>query len=266
MFTAMEGDRARSSLADSRFGDLRWVPETGSTNADLLAEARSGAPEGRVLVADHQAAGRGRLDRSWEAPPGSSLLCSVLVRPTLAPDQTHLLTLALGVAATDAVREVAQVGAALKWPNDLVVRTDAGERKLGGILAESVLAGGRVDAVVLGLGLNVAWGGTIPEHLAAIAVALDDLLPSPPDREDLLVGILRAFEQRYVDLDDPTGRARLLEDYLDRCVTLGRQVRVELADGSVEGRAASVLPSGHLVVDVGGQHVEVAVGDVVHLR
>lgn len=272
----MEGDRARSALAGTRFADVRWVSETGSTNADLLAEARAGAPEGLVLVADHQQAGRGRLDRTWEAPPGASLLCSLLVRPDLAPQDTHLLALALAVATADAVRTVASVGAGLKWPNDLVVATPDGERKLAGILAESVLEGDRVAAVVLGLGLNVAWGGRRPDDLADIAVALDDLHRPVPDREDLLVAVVSAFDRSYTTLVAPppggTGfggleaRAALVEDYLDHCVTLGRQVRVTLADGLVEGRAAAILPSGHLVVDVGDQHVEVAAGDVVHLR
>ena len=132
------GDRARAALAGSRFADVRWVAETGSTNADLLALARDGAPEGIVLVADHQTAGRGRLGRTWEAPPGASLLVSVLLRPPAAV--ADAVTMAAGVAMADAVDEVAGVHARLKWPNDLVVAVDgptADDRKLAGILAEA---------------------------------------------------------------------------------------------------------------------------------
>src|SRR5690606_30507385 len=100
MFTGMTGDRARSALADSRFGTVEWVDETGSTNADLLEAARAGAPE-QVLVADPQTAGRGRLGRSWHSPPGTSLTFSVLVRPDLPVADGHLLTSALAVSAID---------------------------------------------------------------------------------------------------------------------------------------------------------------------
>jgi BirA family transcriptional regulator, biotin operon repressor / biotin---[acetyl-CoA-carboxylase] ligase len=272
MFTAMSGTRARSSLRDTRFADVRWVSETGSTNADLLAAARAGESEGVVLVADHQTAGRGRLGRTWVAPPRSSLLFSVLLRPGLDVDDLHLVTTALGVAATDALREDVGVAVGMKWPNDLVASTPDGDRKLAGILAESVVEGGRVSAVVVGMGCNVAWGSpgaevSVPDEVAALAVALDQL-GHHVDREDLLVAILGQMDRRYGALDTPEGRTQLHVDHLDRCVTLGRRVRVELAHGAVEGRAADLLPSWHLVVDPGGgaAPVEVSMGDVVHLR
>ena len=138
----MTGDRARSALADTRFGDLRWVAETGSTNLDLLDEARSGAPEGLVLVADHQTDGRGRLGRTWAAPAGSSLLVSILLRPDLGPDHVFAATMAVGVSAVEACAEVAGLAPALKWPNDLIVVApdDASSvRTLGGMLTESVV-------------------------------------------------------------------------------------------------------------------------------
>ena len=124
------------------------VVETGSTNADALAAARAGAPEGLVIMADHQTAGRGRLGRSWEDEPGDSLIVSVLLRPPLAPTQLHRLTQAVALAAKDACSSVGGFRPDLKWPNDLVV----GERKLAGILAESIVEDGRVGAVVVGMG------------------------------------------------------------------------------------------------------------------
>src|SRR5687768_17788881 len=110
--------------ANHRFGDVRRVDEIDSTNTALLAEAKAGAPEGVVLVADHQTAGRGRLGRTWEAPPGASLLVSVLLRPDVS--SVELVTMAAGLAMAEAVEQVAGVDARLKWPNDLVV----GDRKL----------------------------------------------------------------------------------------------------------------------------------------
>src|SRR3954454_24942409 len=121
MVTGMRGDDARSQLVGTRFADLRWVDETGSTNRHLLDLAPAGAPDGTVLVADHQTAGRGRLDRTWQAPPGASLLVSVLFRLGLQPTASHLPTTAVGVSAVEACRLIADVDVGLKWPNDLVV-------------------------------------------------------------------------------------------------------------------------------------------------
>src|SRR3954452_9552408 len=121
MVTGMQGSRARSALEGSRFADLRWVAETESTNDDLLRLARDGAPEGIVLVAEHQRSGRGRLDRTWHAPPGSSLLISILMRPALAPADAHLVSTAVACAAVEACAGSATADARLKWPNDRVV-------------------------------------------------------------------------------------------------------------------------------------------------
>ena len=115
--------------------DVHRFDEIDSTNAYLHRQARLGAPEGTVAVAEHQSAGRGRLDRRWESPPGASLLASALFRPDLDPSELHLCTAAMALAAAEACRQVAGVGPVLKWPNDLLV----GEEKLAGVLAEADL-------------------------------------------------------------------------------------------------------------------------------
>ena len=132
------------------------VPATGSTNDDLLAAAATGAPDRSVLVADHQTAGRGRLGRRWEAPPGVNLLVSILFRTV--PSPASALTQRMGLAAIDACRATAGVDAVLKWPNDLLVD----ERKLAGILAQRAADG----SIVVGLGLNVGWApdGAVSLH------------------------------------------------------------------------------------------------------
>jgi BirA family transcriptional regulator, biotin operon repressor / biotin---[acetyl-CoA-carboxylase] ligase len=233
-----------------RFHDVRWVDETDSTNSRLLDEARAGAPEGVVLVADHQTAGRGRLGRRWEAPPGSSLLVSVLLRPDVLLRQAHLVTMAAGLAASDACEAVTGVRPGLKWPNDLVVD----DAKLAGLLAESVVEGDALRAVVVGMGLNITAAPA--EGATALALHTGD----PVERRPLLDAWLARLDARLDDLDG------VLADYRPRCATLGRDVRVVLPDGELEGRAVDVTDAGHLVLDTATGRVDVAVGDVVHVR
>jgi BirA family biotin operon repressor/biotin-[acetyl-CoA-carboxylase] ligase len=286
MFTGMPGDgarnlgdRAQAALAGSRFADVRWVASTGSTNADALALARDGAPEGVVVVADHQTAGRGRYDRAWVAPPGGSLLVSVVLRPPSPVASTA--TMATAVAMAEAVEEVAGVSPGLKWPNDLVVAGEGGERKLAGILAEAdwpasatISAGWRQPSaheravIVVGVGLNVCW----PEDDEAIrdvadtAVALNWVTPGPVDRVDLLVAFLRRLDRSYGQLVSG-GPQTAMDEWRRRSATLGRQVRVDLGPDDVEGTAVDVTAEGHLVVEaLGGLRRTFAVGDVIHLR
>jgi BirA family transcriptional regulator, biotin operon repressor / biotin---[acetyl-CoA-carboxylase] ligase len=250
---------------------------TGSTNADLLARAADGEPEGLVLAAEQQNAGRGRLGRAWVAPSHKALTFSLLIRPGAVPRARHgWLPLLAGVATVEAISDVAKIDARLKWPNDVLV----GPAKLGGILAEAAGgagaagAGGAGDAVVVGVGLNVS---TEPEELpppgpgALAATSLRIAGSAPPDRNLLLAGILAAFERWYRawcrTAGDPE-RCGLREAYTRLCDTLGRRVRVELPGGQLlSGGAVGIDSGGRLVVRTSrGSEVAVAAGDVVHLR
>ena len=244
-------------------GDIRWFDEIDSTNRALLDEARAGAAEGLVFAADHQTAGRGRLDRTWQAPPGSSLLVSVLLRPRLPPAQAHATTVVVGIAASDAVDEVAGFRPGLKWPNDLV----HDDRKLGGILAEAIVEGGEVAAVVVGMGLNVNWP-ELPAELADTATACNLVVGHEVDRTALLHRFLDRLREHYAALREPGGWRRVVIEERRRSATLGRDVRVDLPGGRVvEGRAVDLTEDGHLVVETGdGDVTRVSVGDVVHAR
>ena len=238
---------------------VTWVAETGSTNADLLAAARRGKRANTVLVADFQHAGRGRRGRSWGAAPGSSLLYSVLVRPRLAVEQAHLVTSALALSAVEACDSLAGVRPGLKWPNDLMVD----DRKLAGVLAESVVAGNRLEAVVVGMGLNVRTGAAPPET-AGSAIALEDVGGSVVDRHELLAAALAGFAPWMDQIEEPAGQAALIDAARQASATLGRHVLVELGDGTVlEGQAEDLGEDGALILE-GGERV--VVGDVVHLR
>lgn len=257
---AVPGLLAKQALAGSRFGDVRWVRETGSTNADLLELARAGAPEGITLVADVQTAGRGRQGRSWLAPEGSSLLLSVLLRPPA--ERTAQVTMALAVAAVEAVEQLAGVQPRLKWPNDLVWPGDGSmaDRKLAGILAEADWDSSASVAVVAGIGLNVRWPRELPDEIADVATALNHISDRSVEPEQLLVALLLRLEHWY-------GSPGVLERWRSLSATLGRDVRVELASETVQGVAVELDGNGHLVLELsGGSRRRFAAGDVVHLR
>jgi BirA family biotin operon repressor/biotin-[acetyl-CoA-carboxylase] ligase len=228
------------------------VTETGSTNADV-AEAAAGEPEGLVIVADHQTAGRGRLGRTWVAPSGSALLMSVLLRP---PDGTSHLAV-----ATVACAAAAAVDASIKWPNDLLA--DDG-RKLAGILAEAV--SGNMTAIVVGLGLNLWTPPDFPEELRTVATSLGQRGADIPSRDEVLGAVLTELELRYRVLCDD-GPAELMAEYRRRCVTVGQRVRIEQLNGTWEGTAVGIDGDGALLVDrERAGTVRVEAGDVVHLR
>ena len=238
---------------------VEWVSETGSTNADLLAAARQGSETNRVLVADYQSAGRGRRDRTWEAAPESSLLFSVLTRPEIPVAAAHLVTTALALGALEACDSLAGVRPGLKWPNDLVVE----DRKLAGVLAESVVTGDRLEAVVVGMGLNVRTGAA-PSEVVGTAVALEDVCGSAVDRRELLAAVLTGFAHWMDRIEAASGQAEMVDAARRVSATLGRRVSVELGDGRVlEGLAEDVDDRGGLLLE-GGRRV--VVGDVVHLR
>jgi len=231
---------------------IEHVAETGSTNDDLVAAARDGAPSGTVLVTDHQTAGRGRLGRKWDAPPGASLLVSVLVRPSpAAARRLHGATQAVGLSAQAACVDVGGFRPDLKWPNDLLV----GSRKLAGVLSEAV-----PGAVVMGMGLNVAW----PPEPTDVAISASSAAGRPVGRDDLLASYLDHLGVRLVEWEEQPDA--LHADYRAALSTLGLAVRVELASGTIEGVAVDVAADGQLVVASGGQQHLVSAADVVHLR
>lgn len=240
---------------------LDVVPETGSTNADLVARAMAGEDiDGAVLIAEHQTMGRGRNGRRWSAVPGAQLLFSVGVATEGVP--THVwgwLPLAAGVAVADTVSAVTGIDAGLKWPND--VMADGG--KLAGILAEVVPTR---TMIVVGIGLNVTLRlteipGTAVSSLLTLGVEV-------PPRDRLMQRLLsdlggRIAEWRQVG----AGCSKLVDDYRAKSATTGARVRATLPGGrQLVGRARDVDEQGRLVIDVDGETVAVSAGDVVHLR
>jgi BirA family biotin operon repressor/biotin-[acetyl-CoA-carboxylase] ligase len=243
--------------------EIRVVEETGSTNVDLAELARAGDAEpGFVLVAEAQTSGRGRLGRSWTAPARSGLAFSVLLPPEESVTRLGWLPLVTGVAVVSALRGFTEVegvrrgrmaDAALKWPNDVLI----GDRKLAGILAQRVEAG-----VVVGIGLNVSLREDERPVPNATSLAIEG---APADRDPVLRAILREIAVCHERFRDD--EAAMRQAYRDRCVTLGRRVRVELPGGeAISGEATDVEEAGRLVVQgTDGEHL-LSAGDVVHVR
>jgi len=246
----------------------RWlveaVAETGSTNADLLAAAATGAPAGTVLVAELQSGGRGRLGRSWTSPAGAGLTCSVLLRPVPPMPTWGWLPLLTGLALARTLGSAAR----LKWPNDVLFGDDGG--KVAGILVQSGNSARADDhAVVVGMGLNVSTGRDELPVESATSLLLDG--HRELDRAELLVAFLGRFDGLYTAWQAHGGDARasgLADGYRAGCATLGTEVSVELGSRTLLGTADGIDDDGRLLVRPadGGAPVAVAAGDVTHVR
>ena len=271
MIEDLTPDRIQRNL-DSRIVGraLEHYPQADSTNDLARRQARADHAEGLVILADAQTAGRGRMGRAWIAPPGSSLLLSLLLRPTwLAPADAFSLTMLAGVALCEAVEHVTPAHAALKWPNDLLLpaRTAAGPtlRKAAGILSEIELTGEQIAWVVIGIGVNVSWSpsGVVDERdLADVATSVGAAAGQPTERLPLLRALLERLDARY-DALRRGGQADLFECWRDRLATLGQPVQIGLPHGDLRGVAEAVERSGALRVrDKHGALHMVLAGDV----
>ncbi|MBI5956301.1 MAG: biotin--[acetyl-CoA-carboxylase] ligase [Chloroflexi bacterium] len=236
-----------------------FFPTVGSTN-DLARELASrGAPEGTLVVADEQTAGRGRLGRRWLAPAGTSILLSVLYRPAWTTSEAFRLTMACSLGTAEAVKAITGLEARIKWPNDILVNG----KKVGGILAELGWEGERLSYAVVGLGLNVNWDVTTCPEIARTATSLSIEAKKPIDRQGLLKAIVEAVDRCYALC--LSGKSEELRGDWERHLdTLNKIVTIETEAGRVQGQALGVDAEGALLVRDGqGQAQRITVGDVV---
>ena len=241
-----------------RWAAVHVVEQTRSTNADLLADAQ--ARDRTVLVAEHQVAGRGRLDRKWTSPPGSGLTFSVMLRLQVPVARWGWLPLLAGLALHEAVTRATGAAVALKWPNDLLSATHAG--KLAGILVQA-----SDNRAVVGIGLNV---NTAAEELPVPTATSLAVCGHPVrDRTELLIAILERLDARYAQWSDVGGDAEacgLAGAYRQGCDTIGQQVVVTMPEGTLRGTATGIDVTGRLLLDLDGVQRSVGAGDVEHLR
>ncbi len=237
-----------------------FFPEVSSTNDEARALAEAGEPEGALVVTDFQTAGRGRMRRTWQAPRGSSLLFSILLRPPIEPSRALLPVMAASLGVMEGIRRACGLGARLKWPNDILIDG----KKAGGILCELGLDGQTLEYVIVGIGLNVNFEPCRIEGIPPDATSIQSILGRPQPRAGLLRAILAEIEPRYGKLR--RGES-LREEWARALDTLGRRVKVTLPEEEFTGTAESVEESGGLVIALeGGARRTVLAGDVVHVE
>jgi BirA family biotin operon repressor/biotin-[acetyl-CoA-carboxylase] ligase len=254
----------QSRLAGKRIGCRLHCEETvDSTNRVAMGLAQEGAPEGTVVLADRQTAGRGRMQRSWQSPPGCNLYLSVILRPAIPPHDAAQITLLAGVAVAEAISAVCPGRVRIKWPNDLLI----GGRKVCGILAESRTAAGRIDLVIVGVGLNVNMERTDfdPTHRET-ATSLREETGREHSREDLLLLLCERFEPWYeIFLRD--GFAPVRDGWLARTEMAGKRLRVLFLDEVLEGVFAGIDRDGALLIaDEQGAISRITAGDATIIK
>jgi BirA family biotin operon repressor/biotin-[acetyl-CoA-carboxylase] ligase len=263
----IDAPRIQAALNTRVFGrKLVYLPRTGSTNDVAKDLAAQGAPEGTVVLADEQVAGRGRMGRRWSAPAGTCLLCSILFHPTLLPAHANRLTMLCSLATADAVEQIAGLAVDLKWPNDVIVQSPIPNlqspnwRKLAGVLTETGVIGEQLDFAIVGIGVNVNVEPEVLPSLAPDATSILAEVGGPVDRLVLLVAFLSGVEQRYDALRAGQSPHR---EWTARLATLGQRVQATTSEGVLNGVAESVDEDGALLLRLpNGELRRLLAGDV----
>ncbi len=266
--TTLSSELIQTGLSTQVIGrPVQYFEQIDSTSNALKKPAERGRPEGMVAIADEQTAGRGRLDRTWEAPPGTSLLSSILFRPAfLPPDKAQQLTMICALAAVEAIQTQTGVQVGIKWPNDLMYEG----RKLAGVLTDLSFAADRIEWAIVGMGLNVnilfdTEAKSLDDRLLARdAISLQMITGRPAPRLPLFRAYLRGVDARYADLRRGVSP---VADWAARLITLNRPVKVTTPAGPISGLAAGLDETGALLVQRdNGQVSRVLAGDVTLRR
>ena len=254
-----ETDLLTKRLRGSIFGaNIIFQEKVASTNTLAKELAACGAPNGTLVLAEEQTAGKGRMGRKWLSPPRANLLFSVLLRPPVHLEEVFQLTMVLALAAIAGVYKTCGLYPMIKWPNDLY----ASGKKLGGMLAEFSARGKCLDYVILGLGLNVNWNPGREKLVGYPATSILSETGKKVSRQDLLVNILRTFESHYMDVLGGNLK-RYYEKWNERSMLRGRRVELRTATERICGKAVRIERNGTLIVlDDQGQERKIVSGDV----
>jgi BirA family biotin operon repressor/biotin-[acetyl-CoA-carboxylase] ligase len=244
-------EELKKGLTTQVFGRKLFIYDSiDSTNAYAKTIANKGAKEGTIVIADHQTAGRGRFGRTWLAESGSSLLFSIIIRPTFNKDKSGLLSFFAAAGIALAVENVTGVQCECKWPNDILLN----ERKFCGILMESTFQKNKLDYIIIGIGLNVNQKNFLGD-LASKATSLSRECGKEIDRRNVFCKIMSSLESLYIDVSRGDFNAVLME-WKSRATIFGKQITLTQAATVIDGIASNLASDGGLVVETKtGQHV-----------
>lgn len=240
---------------------IHYFDETGSTNIDAKRYAEEGAPHGTTVIADMQAAGRGRRGKTWQSPSGSAIYMTILLRPDFMPDKASMLTLVMALSVADAIAEMTGLPTGIKWPNDIVIN----KKKVCGILTEMNAELDYIQYVVIGVGINVNNNSPeeFPEEIRNRATSLKIESGVQISRAALLERVLAHFEKNYHSFTDTLDLSRLMEAYDARLLNLNAEVKVLDPKGGYTGTARGINPTGELLVEKEtGEVISVYAGEV----
>lgn len=232
-----------------------------STNLRAKLDADSGAPEGALVVADMQTAGRGRRGRTWSSPAGLNVYFTLILKPRYVPDKASMVTLVMALAVAEGIRETCGVEAGIKWPNDIVVNG----KKVCGILTEMSVEKDFIHHVVIGVGINVGLQEFAPE-LADTATSLQAECGRKVPKAALVANIMKAFEKYYESFREKTDLSDLVDSYNKMLVNRGKTVRVLDPKGEYSGVAEGINELGELLVELPDGHVENVYAGEVSVR
>ena len=261
-------DLGQDYLSSRVRGDL-WkeliVYDTVESTNDLAMSlaTRGGIGHGTVLIADRQSRGKGRLGRKWETPAGMSIAMSLVLRPEIEPRDATILTLLAAVSSASAVQKTCDLPVTIKWPNDLVISG----RKLGGILTEVRADPDRLTLAVIGIGINVNEKyGDFPADIQEIATSVRQICGKTHSRNDIVIQLLREFENWYGILLKK-GKTPLLDAWRRSSSTLGKKIRAVMGSGSISGIAHDIDDNGMLIIRMSsGELRKISSGDITHIR
>jgi BirA family biotin operon repressor/biotin-[acetyl-CoA-carboxylase] ligase len=241
--------------------DLLVHDSVDSTNSVARLNAENGRDEGTIVIARTQKAGYGRMKRNWFSPSGG-LWFSVILRPHLTPVRAAMITLMAGVAVSETLKEDYQVHATIKWPNDIHI----GGKKISGIITEMRTSVSEIEYIILGVGINVNFGALdLPKEVRMGSTTLKDELERDIDLEDLLVATLKRISHYYLMLKDGKFDT-ILNKWREYSDTLGKRVRIDMPNESIEGLACDLDESGALILKKdSGDIQKIFAGDCIHI-
>lgn len=249
-----------SRLKTERMGKkICYFSIIDSTNQYAKRIGEDGAPEGTLVIADEQTAGKGRSGRHWVTPPKTAIAFTLLLRPTLPPSRISMVTLVMGLAVCNAIQDLYHLPVGIKWPNDVVIEG----RKICGILTEMSAEMDGVHYIVIGVGINTNLT-TFPDEIRDVATSLQLQLGHPVDRAEVLCRVIELFEQYYEKFEKDGDLRELQEIYNEELLNLNERVRVLDPKGEYTGTALGIDPEGQLLVrrDDTGEVVKVWSGEV----